>query len=169
MTTHNNKYIFQKKDYHTYQCAPYAIYNLLQNSRVDSNLNILIRQCKARKDIGTLVSDFTKTITNVNKLLKCDIRQLNETEISTKMIKSILNNNQTIIILFHWHNGAALKGNHYALIDKVYNNNNITKFQVINYSFDKPVHIISERELKSMLMPYSDEHFNLPVLWHNNF
>ena len=162
----NDKYIYQKKDNDSYQCAPYAIYNLLQNSRVDTNLNSLIHQCKARKDIGTLVSDFTKTINDINKSLKCDIRQLNEDVISTKMIKSVLDNNGSVIILFHWHNGAALKGNHYALIDKLYLN---TKFRVINYSFDKPVYIISERELKSMLMPYSDEHFNLPVVWHNNF
>ena len=161
-----DKYIYQKKDYHTYQCAPYALYNLLQNSRVDTNLTTLIRKCKARKDIGTLVADFSKTIIYVNKLLNCNIRQVNETEISTKMIKSILNNNGTIIILFHWHNGGALKGNHYALIDKLYFN---IKFRVINYSFDKPVHIITERELKSMLLPYSDEYFQLPVLWHNNF
>lgn len=161
-----DKYIYQKKDNDSYQCAPYAIYNLLQNSRVDYNLNSLIHQCKARKDIGTLVTDFTKTINDINKSLKCDIRQVNEDVISTKMIKSILANNGPVIILFHWHNGAALNGNHYALIDKLYFN---TKFRVINYSFDKPVYIISERELKSMLMPYSDEHFNLPVVWHNNF
>jgi|688.fasta_scaffold214219_1 hypothetical protein len=162
-----DKYIYQKKDIDSYQCAPYAIYNLLQNSRLELNLTSLIRKCKAQKDIGTLVSDFNKTIINVNKVLKCDIRQMNETEIFTKMIKSILNNDGTIIILFHWHNGAALKGNHYALIDIVYNNTTTTKFRVINYSFDKPVHIITERELKSMLLPYSDEHFNLPVVWHN--
>ncbi len=162
----NINYIFQKKTYHSYQCAAYAIYNLLQNSRVELNLNTLIGKCKARKNIGTLVSDFNKTITGVNKSLNSDIRQLNEIEISTKTIKSILNNNQTIIILFHWHNGAALKGNHYAVIDKLYFN---IKFRVINYSFDKPIHIISERELKSMLIPYSDEHFQLPVIWQNNF
>jgi len=164
----NDKYIYQKKDYHTYQCAPYALYNLLQNSRVDTNLTSLIHKCKARENIGTLVSDFTKTIISVNKSLKCDIRQVNEDVISTKMIKSILANNGTIIILFHWHNGAALKGNHYALIDIVYNTTT-TKFRVINYSFDKPVHTITERELKSMLLPYSDEYFQLPVLWYNNF
>ena len=158
-------YIYQKKDNDPYQCASYAIYNLLQNSRVDANLNSLIRKCKARENIGTLVSDFTKTIINVNKSLKCDIRQVNEDVISTKMIKTLLANNGPVIILFHWHNGGALKGNHYALIDKLYLN---TKFRVINYSFDKPVYIISERELKSMLMPYSDEHFQLPLLWHNN-
>ena len=161
-----DKYIYQKKDNDSYQCAPYAIYNLLQNSRVDYNLNSLIHQCKAQKYIGTLVTDFTKTINDVNKSLKCDIRQVNEDVISTKMIKTLLANNGPVIILFHWHNGGALKGNHYALIDKLYFN---TKFRVINYSFDKPVYIISERELKSMLMPYSDEHFNLPVVWHNNF
>ena len=164
----NDKYIYQKKDYHAYQCACYAIYNLLQNSRVDTNLTSLIRKCKARENIGTLVSDFTKTIISVNKSLKCNIRQLNKDVISTKMIKTLLANNGPVIILFHWHNGATLKGNHYALIDKIYNNTT-TKFRVINYSFDKPVHIITERELKSMLLPYSDEYFQLPVLWQNNF
>jgi len=162
-----DKYIYQKKDNDSYQCAPYAIYNLLQNSRLELNLTSLIRKCKARENIGTLVSDFTKTIISVNKSLKCDIRQVNETEISTKMIKTLVANNGTIIILFHWHNGAALKGNHYALIDIVYNTIT-TKFRVINYSFDKPVHIITERELKSMLITYSDEHFQLPVLWYTN-
>ncbi len=164
----NDKYIYQKKDNDPYQCASYAIYNLLQNSRVDTNLTSLIRKCKARENIGTLVSDFTKTIISVNKSLKCNIRQLNEDVISSKIIKTLLANNGPVLILFHWHNGAALKGNHYALIDIVYNTTTTTKFRVINYSFDKPVYIITERELKSMLMPYSDEHFQLPVLWHNN-
>jgi len=164
----NTNYIFQKKTYHSYQCAAYAIYNLLQNSKVELNFNLnsLIDKCKARKNIGTLVTNFNKTITGVNKLLNCDIRQINKIEIST--IKAMLSNNRTIIILFHWYQGA-LKGNHYALIDKMYTTHGNNKYRVINYSFDKPIHVISERELKSMLIPYSDEHFQLPILWQNSF
>ena len=154
-------YIYQKKNYHSYQCGPYAIYNLLQNSRVVLELSTLISKCKARKHIGTYVSDFNRTISSLN----IPIKQIDDQHISTKLIKTLLNNNCPIIILFHWYQGA-LKGNHYALIDKSFTKYGNNKFRIINYSFDKPVHIISERELKSMLMPYSDEHFKLPVLWH---
>ena len=39
----------------------------------------------------------------------------------------------------------------------MYINNGIYTFRVINYSFDKPIHIISERVLKSMLLPYNNK------------
>ena len=47
----------------------------------------------------------------------------------------------------------------------MYKQNSIYTFRVINYSFDKPIHIISERVLKSMLLPYTNEYGNMPVIW----
>lgn len=153
-------YIFQKKDYHSFQCGAYAIYNLLKKSRVTINLNTLIEGCKARKDIGTLVSDFNKTITE----LDLNIKQLQESDINIKKIKELLHMNKQIIILFHWTQDVN-KGNHYAVIDQMYCEYGNYKYRIINYSFDKTVHIVSERELKSLLLSHTDEYFNLPVLW----
>ena len=160
------KYIFQKYNYNSFQCGAYAIYNLLHHCRHVVDLDYLIENCKADKNYGTLVSSFNETITNVNSLLNLDITQMNEKELSTKTIKNKLNNNKPIIILFHWEEKTK-QGNHYAIIDKLFYKNGNTKFRIINYSFEKPIHIISERELKSILIPYEDEHFKLPVAWHD--
>ena len=82
--------------------------------------------------------------------------------ISIKTIKEI----NRPIILFHWYQDAN-KGNHYALIDK-HNKNEygVYTYRVINYSFDNPIKIITERELKSMLLPYEDDNFKMPQIWY---
>ena len=158
-------YIFQKKNYNSYQCGAYAIYNAVQNHKhkhkhknknKNKTLKSLIRKCKARKGIGTLVSDFNAALESI----QIGIKPL---EATLCTIKDALKATP-LIILFHWYQGAH-KGNHYALIDEVYYKHGSYTYRVINYSFDKPIHIISERELKSMLMPYEDEHFNLPRVW----
>jgi len=165
-------YIFQKRNYNSYQCAAYAIYNLLKAEGIDSiKLRPLIRTCKARKNIGTLVKDFNSTIETLqNKItikpLKADIKSIKKFA-SPRLASPRLASPRLaspIIILFHWYQGSH-KGNHYALIDQINYKYGSYTYRVINYSFDKPVNIISERELKSMLMPYKDEHFELPLIW----
>ena len=169
-------YIFQKKNYNSYQCGAYAIYNAVQNHKnknKNKTLKSLIRKCKARKGIGTLVADFNAALESIQIGIKpleatlCTIKDV----LKATPLQSLhpqINNGvvgaQPLIILFHWYQGAH-KGNHYALIDEVYYKHGSYTYRVINYSFDKPIHIISERELKSMLMPYEDEHFNLPRVW----
>jgi hypothetical protein len=162
-------YIFQKKNYNSYQCGAYAIYNALQKHNYKNKnitLKSLIRKCKARKGIGTLVSDFNAALESIQISIKpseatlCTVRDT----LKATPLNMGVGGAQPLIILFHWYQGAH-KGNHYALIDKVYYKYGSYSYRVINYSFDKPIHIISERELKSMLMPYEDEHFNLPRVW----
>ena len=176
----NSNYIFQKKNYNSYQCAAYAIYNLLQYCCIKKiKLKYLIQMCKAQKDIGTVVSQFNATLESIKSVI-C----IEPVDTSVLHIKSILGSappdkseraavpyplkgvigGNPLVILFHWYEGAR-KGNHYAIIDEMYYSYGQYKYRVINYSFDKPVNIISERELKSMLMPYEDEHFKLPLLW----
>lgn len=148
-------YIFQKKNQNPYECASYAIYNLLQHRNQNTDLNGLIDNCQAQEKIGTLVKNFNNTI----KHLHLDHAE----NISIKTIKEI---NRPIIILFHWYQDAN-KGNHYALIDKHNKNEHgVYTYRVINYSFDNPIKIITERELKSMLLPYEDDNFKMPQIWY---
>ena len=98
------------------------------------------KKCNASKCIGTTIKKFNKVILDINNKFHIEIKQ--HADVS---IKKILHN-QPIIILFHWYEDAT-QDNHYTLIDKVYINNGIYTFRVINYSFDKPIHIISERVL----------------------
>ena len=157
-------YIFQKKNYNSYQCGAYAIYNAILCNAIQTDirhnvkLKYLIKKCKAQKGIGTLVSDFNATLESININIK-------PVEATLENIKrAFATGGQAPLILFHWTQGAQ-QGNHYALIDKMYYKYGSYSYRVINYSFDKPIKIISERELKSMLMPYKDEHFQLPQLW----
>ena len=81
-------------------------------------------------------------------------------------IQTIKDINKPIIILFHWYEYAN-EGVHYALIDEFYKDDyGAYKFRVINYSFDKQIHIITERELKSMLFPYEIDNCKMPVIWY---
>ena len=190
MDTDTANYIFQKKNYNSYQCGAYAIYNALLCNALLCNaiqtgikyntvkyntvkyntvkLKYLIKKCKAQKGIGTLVTDFNSTLESING------------DVNIKQVEATLENIKRVFatggvvgayatcglapLLFHWSQGAQ-QGNHYALIDKMYYKYGSYSYRVINYSFDKPIKIISERELKSMLMPYKDEHFQLPQLW----
>jgi hypothetical protein len=157
-------YIFQKKNYNSYQCGAYAIYNAILCKAIQTDirhavkLKYLINKCKAQKGIGTLVTDFNATLESININIK-------PVEASLKNIKrACATGGLAPLILFHWTHGVQ-QGNHYALIDKMYYKYGSYSYRVINYSFDKPIKIISERELKSMLMPYKDEHFQLPQMW----
>lgn len=153
-------YIFQTS-HHPYQCGSYAIYNLLVNRKCNRNhkisLHNIIYQCKATKENGTLMNDFKKTLATLN--IDVTIKQ----DVTIRMIKDI---HKPIIILFHWYEYAK-EGNHYALLDEQYKDEyGAYKFRIINYSFDKPIQIITERELKSMLMPYETESFKMPTIWY---
>ena len=165
-------YIFQKKNYNSYQCGAYAIYNALLCNAIQTGikhnikLKYLIKKCKAQKGIGKLVSNFNSTLESVNNVMNINIKQV---EATLANIKRAFTTDRVVgacahLIVFHWSQDVH-KGNHYALIDKIYYKYGSYTYRVINYSFDKPVKIISERELKSMLMPYKDEHFQLPQLW----
>ena len=158
-------YIFQREDFHPYQCGAFALYNLLfSESEIDTKINLeyLIDKCNACQYDGTTLKNFNKAILDIKFKFHIEIEQYSD--FSIKTIKEILSNNQPIIILFHWYQDAH-EDNHYALIDKMYKQNSIYTFRVINYSFDKPIHIISERVLKSMLLPYTNEYGNMPVIW----
>ena len=167
-------YIFQRKNYNSYQCGAYAIYNAIQRCCAIHNhitLKKLIRKCKARKGIGTLAFDFNSTLKSIQTII--DIKPIEATLANIKdtlwampfmNVDRAVEAQPSIIILFHWYQGAH-KGNHYAVIDEMYYKNGNYTYRVINYSFDKPINIISERELKSMLMPYEDEYFKLPMIW----
>ena len=173
-------YIFQKRNHNSYQCGAYSIYNLLvnqnsnrnsnQNSNQNSNrnsnqnrnrqsikLNDIIRQCKATEENGTLLTNFNETLEQMNI-------QLHRThDVTIRTIKEI---DKPIIILFHWYEYTK-EGCHYALIDEQYKDEyGVYKFRIINYSFDKPIHIITERELKSMLLPYEIKSCKMPTIWY---
>ena len=82
---------------------------------------------------------------------------------TVQIIKDI---NKPIIILYHWYEYAN-EGTHYALIDETYKDDyGAYTFRVINYSFDKPINIITERELKSMLFRYEIDNCKMPVIWY---
>ena len=154
-------YIFQKKNHNSYQCGAYSIYNLLVHRKCNMKLNIklndIIHSCKATKENGTLVNNFNETLEKFNI-------HLNTAENVT--IQTIKDINKPIIILFHWFEYAN-EGTHYALIDEFYKDDyGAYKFRVINYSFDKPIHIITERELKSMLLPYEIDNCKMPTIWY---
>ena len=196
-------YIFQKKNYNSYQCGAYAIYNaILCNAmqtdiRHDVKLKYLIKKCKAQKGIGTLVTDFNATLESINiniKPVEATLGNIKRAFATGGLERACATGDivgacatggvvgacatggleRGVVgacatgglapLLFHWTQGAQ-QGNHYALIDKMYYKYGSYSYRVINYSFDKPIKIISERELKSMLMPYKDEHFQLPQLW----
>ena len=188
-------YIFQKKNYNSYQCGAYAIYNYLQYRGIHNvSLKSLIKKCKARKGIGTLVEDFNAALRGLtppttplrvrgltpprftSPTTPFRVRGLTPPRFTSPtppiadaqslLARGVVGGVSPLtLILFHWSQGAH-QGNHYAFIDKMYYNYGSYSYRVINYSFDKPVHIISQRELKSMLMPYEDEHFKLPVVWN---
>ncbi len=156
-------YIFQKKNYNSYQCGAYAIYNALQFTGINDKVKLkyLIRQCKAQKGTGTLEGDFNSAIDSINNVITIRPVEATLTNIKRACETGGL---APLILLFHWSEGAH-QGNHYALIDNMYYKYGSYSYRIINYSFDKPVHIISERELKNILMPYEDDHFQLPRLW----
>jgi hypothetical protein len=160
-------YIFQKKNYNSYQCGAYAIYNALQTDiKHKVKLKYLIQKCNAQKGIGTLVTDFNSTLESINiniKPVEATLENIKRAFATDGVGRGVVGG-QAHLILFHWSQGTN-EGNHYALIDKMYYKYGSYSYRVINYSFDKPIKIISERELKSMLMPYKDEHFQLPLLW----
>jgi hypothetical protein len=173
-------YIFQKKNYNSYQCGAYAIYNYLQYCGIHNvSLKSLIKKCKARKGIGTLVEDFNAALRGLTPpTTPLEVRGLTPTRFASPPtpladaqslpVRGVVGGVSPLtltLIVFHWSNGAH-QGNHYAFIDKMYYKYGSYSYRVINYSFDKPVHIISQRELKSMLMSYEDEHFKLPVVWN---
>ena len=154
-------YIFQKSNHNPYQCGAYSIYNLLVNSKCNSKskikLNDIIHSCKATKEDGTLVNNFNKTLEEFNINLHITHNA------TVQIIKDI---NKPIIILYHWYEYAN-EGTHYSLIDEFYKDDyGAYTFRVINYSFDKPIHIITERELKSMLFPYEIDNCKMPVIWY---
>jgi hypothetical protein len=154
-------YIFQKRNHNSYQCGAYSIYNLLVNRKSNRKSNIklndIIRSCKATKENGTLVNNFNETLEKFN------IHLYAKQDVTIQAIKDI---NKPIIILFHWFEYAN-EGTHYALIDEFYKDDyGAYKFRVINYSFDKPIHIITERELKSMLLPYEIDNCKMPTIWY---
>ena len=118
----NANYIFQKNNYNSYQCGAYAIYNLLQHRGCKNiiKLKYLIRKCKARKGIGTLVEDFNATLESSNS--SKHVKPIEPTLINIKSsihCDALCDAFSPIIILFLWYHGAH-KGNHYALIDKMY-------------------------------------------------
>jgi len=151
-------YIFQKSNHNPYQCGAYSIYNLLVNRKCNKNsINNIIRYCKATEENGTLMKDFNETLEKMN--LHLNMKQ----DVTIQTIKDI---NKPIIILFHWYEYVK-EGCHYALLDEQYKDAyGAYKFRIINYSFDKPIHIITERELKSMLLPYETESFKMPTIWY---
>ena len=162
-------YIFQKEDFHPYQCGAFALHNLLlSHSKINTKINLeyFINICNACQNDGTTLKNFNKAILDIKYKFNIEIEQYSDS--SLKTIKELLSNNQPIIILFHWYQDAY-EDNHYALIDKMYKQNGIYTYRVINYSFDKPIHIISERVLKSMLLPYTNEYGNMPVIWSKKY
>jgi hypothetical protein len=155
----------QNIDHSPGQCGPIALYNYLYQRRVPISSIYLIEQCKAHPDYGTKVSSFDKMVALLNKMfINISLRRYSPEECTLQIIKQQLEAYESIIILYHWTDGVN-SGNHYALIDEIYNDYGQYKFRIINHSFDTPVKLVSAREIKSMLLPHTDKHFTTPVIW----
>lgn len=154
----NNNYIYQKADYFPYHCGPFAIYNFLLNYKKHIGLKKLINLCQPEYIYGTSNYKFNKAITFINNKLNIKIKEI-EPNISN--IKSVLESNGKIIILFHWTHHFH-EGEHYALIEKMISPN---EFKFINYSFDEPIKIVKLRELKNMLLYHKNKEDICPAIW----
>ena len=155
-----SQYIFQKRNYYSYQCGPFAIYNLLSNNNYNVDLHELIKLCDANPKEGTTYNKFDGVIKKINKIYNINIKELEPT---IKNINIYIKKNYSCIILFHWVdeiNGTS--GDHYAMIESIDKNN---KFKVINYSFDENIKYLSYREIKTMLLPYKKNDEEFPKLW----
>jgi hypothetical protein len=148
------------------QCGPISLYNWLRYKQIPVSLDYLIKQCKANLDYGTRVKLMEKTVHTVNEIFNTTISQFPPDASATPFdwIKFNLYAGRPIIILYHWADGAN-SGNHYALIDTIYNDYGQLKFRIINHSFETPIKIVCAREIKSMLLPHTDKHFTTPVIW----
>lgn len=155
----------QNIDHLPAQCGPLALYNYLYQRRVPISPQYLIEQCKAHLGYGTKANSFDKVISFLNKIfINISLRRYSPAECTLESIKQTLDTGRSVIILYHWIDGAN-SGNHYALIDSIYNDYGQYKFRVINHSFETPVKIVCAREIKSMLLPHTDKHFTTPVIW----
>ena len=93
-------YIYQKRDYHSYQCGPFAIYNLLITNRKHYELRDIIKLCNADSKDGTLFHNMVYAIKKINRLMSVNIREINA---NMHNIHDILVKQGSIILLFHWN------------------------------------------------------------------
>ena len=153
------KYLYQKCDYYSYHCGPFALYNLLINYNKHIGLNKLIKLCNPDPINGTNNKQMEKTVCYLNKKFDINIKTIKPTIVN---IKSILESGGKIIILFHWTHYFH-KGEHYSMIENMISPH---KFKFINYSFDEPNKIVSLRELKNMLRSYNINDDTCPTIWY---
>ena len=153
------QYIFQRKNYYSYQCGPFAIYNLLIKMNYCINLYDLIDICNANSKEGTVYNKFNYAINKVNKIYNINIKEIEPTmQNICRFIKKT-----PLIILFHWVDEInKTDGEHYTIIESIDENN---KFKIINYSFDEHIKFMSYREIKTMLLPYKKNEEEYPKLW----
>jgi len=154
------EYIYQREDYYSYHCGPFALYNLLLNYNIKMDIHELIKLCKPIMKDGTSNKKFNKAIQIINKKFNINIK---ETEASIDNIKKILKDNKQIIILFHWSDKYRT-GEHFALIEKMIDENN---FKFINYSFNKAIKTVKLKELQIMLKYFKSKNDICPTLWYN--
>ena len=155
-----SQYIFQRKNYYSFQCGPFAIYNLL--ARINHNIELydLIELCDANSKEGTIYDKFNKAIQKVNSMININIKEIEPT---IQNISTTLDKHYSLIILFHWNDESNnTDGEHYAMIESKDENN---KFKIINYSFDEHIKLMSRREIKTMLLPFKKNNEEYPKLW----
>jgi hypothetical protein len=154
-----DKYIYQKKNFYSYQCGPFAIYNLLIKHNMYYDLLDIIKLCDANPIDGTISNNMNNAIKEINSIMKIKIKSLElyptklDNELNIKNINNIMEKKSCIILLFHWtenNPNYCSSGEHYILIESLYKN----KYKIINYSFDEEIKYISIRELKEFLLYY---------------
>ena len=169
-------YVFQKWNYHPYQCGPFAIFNLLIKHQIYYNLTKIIKLCKATPKHGTLSQNMDATLLKINNI--CDINILPIVPTFTAICDTI-KKKRAVILLFHWQDANAStdkdanastdkdanasSGEHYVMIESFEDK----KFKVINYSFMDEIKYITRRELKTMLISHKNVEFNeiYPKAW----
>ena len=155
-----SQYIFQRRNYYSYQCGPFAVYNLLTTMNHCIDLHDLIEMCDANSKDGTVYNKFNNAINKVNNIYNINIK---EVEPTIQNINSMILKN-SLIILFHWvDENTKTDGEHYAMIESIDKNK---KFKIINYSFDEHIKYLSYREIKTMLLPYKKDNEEYPKLWY---
>jgi len=98
------------------------------------------------------------TIKKVNRIANINIK-LEEPNIYN--IRNILRSEGSVILLYHWQKKYK-QGEHYILIESIDNH----KYKIVNHSFQKNIHYITSRELRTMLLPFVRDNNEFPRMWH---